>query len=453
MTSAAKKDSVALEESVYPDPRSRSAELYRRALRVLPGGNSRTTVYFAPYPIYADRAQGSRIWDVDGVERIDCINNYSSLIHGHNHPKIVAAIVAQAHKTLAIALPTEAEVRLAEILVTRLRSVEKVRFCNSGTEAVLMAIKAARAYTGRSKIVKVEGAYHGSADAAAVSVNPSPDHWGDPDEPASVAGAGSSPGAAADIIVIPMNDVENTRRILRKHAEDIAGVLVDPLVKNLGFVLASSEFLNMLREETKASGALLIFDEVFSMRLGFNGAQGRVGIDPDLTAMGKIMGGGLPVGAVGGRTDVMAVFDPRDPAKLSHGGTFNANPMTMAAGAAAMELFDEAAFDRLSALSERLRAGLREAVRIARVPGTVIGESSMTTLFHMDANIQNYRDLVGARRGNIQAEERADKFFRYLLNHGVLMAAGGAFVLSTANTDDEIDFVVETALAALRTME
>jgi len=453
MTSAAKELGHAAKKSAFPDAGSRSAKLYERALKVMPGGNSRTTVYFSPYPIYAERAAGSRVWDVDGVERIDLINNYSSLIHGHNHPKIVEAIVAQAQKLLSISLPTEAEVELAEIITSRMPAVEQVRFCNSGTEGVMLAIKAARAFTGRAKIAKVEGAYHGSGDTAAVSVNPSPDKWGDPDAPASVAGAGSGPGAAADTVVIPMNDVENTRRILRKHAPDLAGVIIDPLVSSLGYVQVSPEFVDMLRAETKACGAMLIFDEVYSMRLGFNGAQGALGVKPDLTAMGKIIGGGLPVGAVGGRADIMSLFDPRAHAKVSHGGTFNANPMTMAAGAAAMKLFDKAAFDRLSMLGDRLRAGLREAVKIARVPGTVGGNTSMTSLFHVDTNAQTYRDLVASRRSNAQAGVRADKFFRYMLNHGVLMGAPGLFVLSTAVTEDEIDHTIDTALAALRTME
>lgn len=449
-----KELAAAAARTSYPDAKSRSAALYERALRVLPGGNSRTTVYFPPYPVYAERALGSRVWDVDGVERIDFINNYSSLVHGHNHPKIVAAIEAQARKLLSISLPTEAEVRLAELVTARLPAVEQVRFCNSGTEGVNMAIKAARAYTGRAKIAKVEGAYHGSGDTASVSVAPSPDKWGDPAEPASVAGAGTGPGTAADTIVIPMNDVENTRRILRKHAADLAGVIIDPLVKNLGYAPASQEFVQMLRAETRACNAMLIFDEVYSMRLGFQGAQGALGVDPDLTALGKIIGGGLPVGAVGGRADVMTeVFDPRHHAKVSHGGTFNANPMTMAAGVAALELLDRAAFDRMTALSERLRAGLREAVSIARVPGTVTGETSMTAFFHMDANVRTYRDVVKARMGNAQAGERAEKFFRYMLNHGILMGAPGFFVLSTAITEQEIDYTVETALAALRTME
>lgn len=439
----------------YPDMQSRSAALYQRALNVLPGGNSRHTVYFPPYPLYAVRGQGARVWDADGVERIDLINNYSSLIHGHNHPRIVEAIINQASQLLSIALPTEQEIALAEIVCERLPGVDQIRFCNSGTEGVMFAIKAARAWTGRPKIAKIEGAYHGSDDTAGISTSPTPDKWGSPDVPSSVAPAGTGPGAALDVVILPMNDVAAGRSILRAHGTELAGVLLDPLVKNLGYEPASPEFIQMLREETSRCGALLIFDEVYSFRLGFNGAQGALGITPDITALGKVIGGGLPVGAVGGRADIMsALFDPRSGrAKLGHGGTFNANPMTMAAGAAAMQLFDRTAFDRLSALGERLRDGLREALRISGAPGTVKGSASMASLFHMDGEAHTYRDVAALIGSNPDAGKRAETFFRHMLNNGILMGAPGFFVLSTAVTEADIDHTIEEALKALRKMD
>ena len=216
---------------------------------------------------------------------------------------------------LSVSLPTEEEVRLAEIVTSRLPAVEQIRFGNSGTEGINLAIRAARAFTGRPKIAKVEGAYHGSGDTAAVSVGPTPANWGDPDEPASVPPGGVGPGTAQDVVVIPLNQVEVTRKILRKHAKELAGVLIDPLISSFGYAQASSEFLKMVREETQACGALLIFDEVYSFRLGFHGAQGALGITPDLTALGKIIGGGLPVGAVGrtaGYHDRAVRSEPRD---------------------------------------------------------------------------------------------------------------------------------------------
>jgi len=439
---------------MYPDNYSNSAKLYDRAVRVMPGGNSRHTVYFPPYPIYAARAQGARVWDVDGVERLDLINNYSALIHGHNHPAIVAAVVDQARALLSVAMPTEQEVALAEMIRDRLPAVDQLRFTNSGTEGVMFTLKAARAFTGRTKIAKIEGAYHGSDDTAAVSNTPDPKLWGDDDAPASVPGAGGTPNIAADVVVLPMNDVDNGRRILRSHAADLAGAIIDPLPSHLGYQAATPEFIAMLREETAAAGAMLIFDEVYSFRLGFNGAQGALEVKPDLTALGKVIGGGLPVGAVGGRADIMeALFDPRaGRPRMAHGGTFNANPMTMAAGAAALTLLDRAAFDRLTALGDRLRQGLREAVKIAGVPATARGATSMTSLFHLEDDLPTHRHVVAAMLANPEARPRAERFFRHLLNNGVMIGAPGLFVLSTALTEADIDRVCEVSLDALRAL-
>jgi glutamate-1-semialdehyde 2,1-aminomutase len=439
---------------MYPDERSKSAALFRRAVEVMPGGNSRHTVFFRPYPIYIERAHGARIVDVDGVERIDCINNYSSLIHGHNHPKVVEAIKAQADRVLSVGLPTEQEIELAETITARVPGVEQIRFGNSGTEGVMFAIKAARAYTNRPKIVKIEGAYHGSSDTAEISLNPNPANWGDVDAPASVAPAGIGPGAAADTLVVPMNDVARTRRILEAHADEIAGVIIDPMVNKLGFLAAAPDYVAMLRDVTRARGMLLIFDEVYSFRLGFHGAQGALGVTPDLTALGKVIGGGLPVGAIGGRADIMTeLFDPRTRApRLGHGGTFNANPMTMAAGVAAMRLYDRAAFDRLATLGDRLRAGLAEALRVAQMPGIVRGASSMIGLFHTERDFADYRELTAMMTADRTIGERSNQFFRHMLNDGVYMASQGFMVLSTAMTETDIDFIVEKSLGALRSI-
>lgn len=444
---------AAATPAVFPDAASRSARLYARACAVMPGGNSRHSVFFPPYPLYAVRGKGCRIWDADGVERIDCMNNYSSLIHGHGHPAVVAAIARQAADVISVALPTEHEIELAELLVERLDALEQVRFCNSGTEAVLFAIKAARACTGRPIIAKVEGAYHGSGETAAVSSSPSPARWGPADAPTSVPGLGSGPGVAADVIVLPMNDVENGRRILRQHADRLAGVLIDPLVKNLGFMPVTAAFLAMIREEVDRCGALLVFDEVYSLRLGFHGAHAALGVRPDIIALGKIIGGGLPIGAVGGRADLMTeLFDPRSGAKLSHAGTFNANPLTMAAGLAAMRQFDEAAFERLAGLGQRLRDGLNEALRISGRPGMVTGATSLAGLFLIDRPIATYRDLVALMGADPGIARRSEALFRHLLNHGVLMIAQGFFALSTATTESDIDHVCEAALSGLRSL-
>ena len=296
---------------MYPDSNSSSQKMYDRALASLPGGNTRTTVFMKPYPIYAARGEGCRVWDLDGNVYIDCINNFTSQIHGHAHPALIKAATAQLALGSAFGLPTESEVDLAELLVSRLPSVEQVRFANSGTEAVMMALKAARAHTGRPKIAKCEGAYHGSYDYAEVSLDPAPEAWGR-NAPVSVAYAKGTPdNVLADVVTIPFNDAEAAVSLIREHGAGLACVLVDPMPNRAGLAPADRAYLEALRKVTREVGALLIFDEVITFRLGYRGAQGIWNIDPDLTTLGKIIGGGFPVGAIGGHRDVMAVFDPR----------------------------------------------------------------------------------------------------------------------------------------------
>lgn len=433
---------------MYPDLSSRSARLYERARKVHPGGSTRHGVHFAPYPVYQARGQGCRITDVDGVERIDFVNNWSSLIHGHCNPAIVAAITAQAGKLMAVGAPTESEIELAELLCERLPSVERIVFSNSGSEGVMMAVRAARAYTGRSMVAKVEGAYHGNADLAEVSVSPSPDRWGPATAPASVpATAGIPTGVLQDTLVLPFNDVESTRQLISRHADRLAAVLIDPVVSRMGFVPASPEYLSMIREHTRENGIVLIFDEVFSFRLGYHGAQGQVGVKPDLTALGKIIGGGLPVGATGGSAEIMSVLDlSGGRAKVEHAGTYNANPMTMAAGLACMQQLTPGAVQRLAALGERARNGLREALKVAGLTGQVVGQGSLLALVFNDRPFRNYRELPLGQ----QEIQSVVGLHRYLLNHGVQMVPYGLFILSTAMTEADIDFMLEQALAGMR---
>jgi glutamate-1-semialdehyde 2,1-aminomutase len=437
----------------YPDFNSQSSQLYQRARKVLPSGSTRQAAFFKPYPIYAASGKGSRVTDVDGVERIDFVCNYSALIHGHCHPKIVEAIRKQAGELISIASPTRQEIRLAELICERMPGIDRIRFCNSGTEGVMFTIKAARAYTGRPLIAKIEGAYHGSEDTSSVSTSPMPDAWGDPDAPNSVPPAGATEYCAQGVVVMPMNDVAAARRIISENRDRLAAVLIDPMVKNLGYERATPEFVRVLREETKKHGILLIFDEVYSFRLGFNGAQGTLGINPDLTAMGKIIGGGLPVGAVGGSAGIMdELFDQTTRPRLDHSGTFNANPMTMAAGAVAMELWTKDEFDRVSALGDQARDGLREAIKISGANATVRGATSCIALFHTnpEREMHTYRDTMGAVMSDPGMMERSYRFFVHMLNHGVLMTHYGFILLSTAMNGNDIDHLLETSLAGLR---
>lgn len=433
--------------SAYPEGAPRSGALYERARRVLPGGNTRTTVFMQPFPLYAVRGEGCRVWDADGAARIDCINNFTALIHGHAHPAIVREATAQIALGSAFGMPTEHEIALAEVLCGRLPHVDELRFCNSGTEAVMMAIKAARAFTGRARIAKVEGAYHGTYDYAEVSLDPTPQSWGGNRPNALPAARGTPEGVLADVVVLPFNDPEAAASLIREAGSALAAVLLDPLPHRAGLIPASAEYLAAVQAAAQAAGALVIFDEVICFRLGYHGAQGIWQAAPDLTAFGKIIGGGFPVGAVGGREEVMAVFDPRSgkPA-LPHGGTFSANPVTMRSGQAAMALLDGAAFARLDALGERMREGMRRAFHDAQMPGQVTGMGSLLKVHMIDRPITDYRS---AYADPAEAARRA-ALHRALLDRGVLAAADGLMALSTAMTEADVDAVIAAFSDALR---
>jgi glutamate-1-semialdehyde 2,1-aminomutase len=422
--------------------------LFEEASRYIPGGTSRLHYYFPPYPIYARRAQGYTLVDADGRERLDFLNNMTSLIHGHADPAIKAAIVAQLDLGTAFSEPSEPEVHLARLLVERVDSLEQIRFANSGTEAVMMAIKAARAYTGRDRIAKFEGAYHGYYDDVQVSFNSRSDDWGPDDAPTSVSSSGGVPKhRVLETLVLPWNDQDACERLVTRYASELAAVLVDPLSNRMGFIPPVEGFLAFLRQLTRRHGILLIFDEVISFRVGYHGAQGRYGGDPDLTAFGKILGGGFPIGATGGRAEVMEVFDPgaRGP-RIASGGTFSANPVSMTAGLAAMRAMTPLEFDRLERLGAQLRRRLGEAYRGARVPGQVTGEGSLFRLLFTDRPLRSYRDV------DQTAEARMEGLFHALLDGGVLLHTTGLGCLSTPMGEREVEEIaaaVERAVGAV----
>ena len=303
---------------------SKSAALYERALRTLPGGVSRNTVLRSPHPAYADHAKGCRITDIEGVTRIDFSNNMASLLHGHADPEIVAAVTEQLARGSAFTLATEIEIDYAEHLCSRSPSFEKLRFVNSGTEAVMGMLKASRAFTGRPKIAKVEGAYHGLYDYAEVSQTSKPETWGDAAHPASVPVAHGTPQAALnDVIVIPFNDPERAQELLDEHKHELACVLIDPMPHRVGLKPADAAFVKALREWTTANDVLLVFDEVITFRSEYGGAQSWYDVQPDLTSLGKAIGGGFPVGALTGKAEVMDVMNPLNKKVLfPHSGTF-----------------------------------------------------------------------------------------------------------------------------------
>jgi glutamate-1-semialdehyde 2,1-aminomutase len=437
---------------MFPDPSSRSAALYERARKVLAGGNSRYSVYTAPYQVYAVRGSGCRVVDADRGERLDFQNNMSVLLHGHAHPVILERVRAQLDRGVCFGMPTEPEVALAEHLCARVPSLETVRFVNSGTEAVMTAIKAARAYTGRPKIAKAEGAYHGSYDYVEASLDPTPESWGPLDAPRPVAYAKGTPsGVLDDVVVIPFNDPARAVAILERHRDELAGVVIDPLPARFGLIPASGEFLRAVRDFTRRAGSTLIFDEVISFRLDYRGAQAAFGCEPDLTALGKTIGGGFAVGVVGGHRDLMDVFDLSDGrrAPVLQGGTFNANPVTMVAGLAALELFTPDAVARVNALGDRLRQHCAEAIRVAGMPSQVTGRGSLFRLHATDRVMTDYRTAYGT-----PAERRAaESLWRYLLNHGILLSKVGFGALSTVMTEVEVDRFADIFLGALQALQ
>ncbi|MCP4200770.1 MAG: aspartate aminotransferase family protein [bacterium] len=427
----------------------RSAELYRQAQEFLAGGVSRNTLLRDPHPFYAERGKGCRIVDVDGVERIDFANNMAALIHGHAHPAIVEAVTEQVQRGTAFTMATEVEVEYARHLCGRSGGFDKIRFVNSGTEAVMAALKASRALTGRARLAKAEGTYHGAYDYAEVSQAPVPQSWGLPRRPASVPlAAGTPEGVLRDVVVLPFNDAEAAIEALDEHRKEIACVLLDPMPHRLGLVPADETFVQALRSWTREHGALLVFDEVITFRTEVGGMQTRYKARPDLTAMGKIIGGGLPVGALAGRDEVMAVFSSQGdaPPRLPHSGTFSANPLTMAAGFAAMRLFDGEAVARLNRLGRLARSRLEQAIAASGAPASVTGTGSMFRVHLRSKPPRDYRSSFLS-----PGEAEALKLLvDGLYDRGIVMIHTGAGTLSTPMGEAEIDVLVEAVLTTLK---
>ncbi len=348
--------------SLVDDYRARtpgSAALFERASRSIPGGSTRTTVFSPPYPPYMVRGVGIRTWDVDRNEYRDFLGNYTSLILGHSHPVVVEAVRRQVELASAFAAPTEVEVELAEEIRSRLPSVERIRFTNSGTEATMFAIRAARAFTGRSLVAKFDHAYHGTHDTVQA--------WtpGVPDEVSRL------------VVELPWGDADGVERILGPIERDVAAIVIEPVQGAGGVRAADPAFLARLREVANRIGALLVFDEIIAFRVGPNGAQGRLGVRPDLTTLGKIVGGGYPLAAFGGRADVMDQFDARRSGALGHGGTFNGNPVAAAAGLATLRYLTPDRYLRLEELGDRLRTRLTDALGRQGVDARVDGIASL----------------------------------------------------------------------------
>ncbi len=432
---------------------SRSAELFERAQRVMPGGISRNTVLRSPHPAYAAFGKGCRITDLDGVERIDFSNNMCSLIHGHADPDVVRVVTEQLSRGSAFMMATEAEVEYAEYLCSRSPSFEKMRFVNSGTEALMSCLKAARAHSGRAKIAKIEGAYHGGYDYAEVSQAPKPDSWGDIDRPASVPLVHGTPRSALDdVIVLPFNDVDRSIARLDEHAKELACVLLDLMPHRVGLNPIEAEFAKALSDWARENDVLLVLDEVITFRSEYGGLQSRYDIRPDLTAMGKLIGGGFPIGALAGRAEVMDTMNPHGKRYLfPHSGTFSANPISTLAGLTAMKKFDGASIERLNALAQRGIARIEAAIARTGARACVTGTGSMFRVHMKEQAPRNYREAHATPEENARLSTLLD----HLFDHGCVMINTCTAALSTPMAETEIDHLVgamESGLAKIALM-
>jgi len=431
-------------EHTYRRTTPASQALHERAVTAMPGGTTRTTTYFRPYPLYIDRGKGCRVWDVDGTERIDMLGNYTAMILGHAHPKVLEAINKQAARGTAFAAANPIEVELATLLCERVPSLELVRFCNSGTEATMFAMRLARAFTGRPKIARIEGGYHGTHDYAEVSTHPAPAEAGASDQPiATPDSIGTPEWALRDTVVLPFNNPDAAERILREQADQVAAVILEPIIGAGGVIASTDEFLERLRSVTSKLGMLLIFDEVISLRVAPGGAQQLYGITPDLTTMGKIIGGGLPVAAFGGRADVMELMDPRRQPNLPQGGTYNGNPLGMAAGVAALKELTPDVYEDLNRMGARVKDQLTEVFASRAMPAQVNSAGSLLAIHFTDVPVVDYRTKATSNQA------LTHDFFLALVNHGVLMAPRAMGALSTPMGEHDIQEFVDAVDAVL----
>jgi glutamate-1-semialdehyde 2,1-aminomutase len=424
---------------------SKSEALFAEALNYIPGGvNSPVRAFRAVggQPFFVDRAKGAHVFDVDGNEYVDYVGTWGPAILGHAHPKIIRAVQQAAERGTSFGIPNPLEVTMAKLIRAAVPSIEKVRMCNSGTEATMSAIRLARGYTKRNKIIKFEGCYHGHADSLLVKAGSGALTFGHPDS------MGVPAAFTQHTVVLPYNDQDAVLQAFAANPGEIAGIIIEPVPGNAGLYLPKSGYLEFLREITRVNGSLLILDEVMTgFRLAWGGAQARFSITPDLSCFGKIIGGGLPVGAFGGRAEIMDYLAPLGP--VYQAGTLSGNPLAMAAGIAALEeLSSPQVYERLESLGGQLESGMREAASIAGIPVQFNRIGSMFCGYFTSLPVHSLSEAMHSDR------QRFAKYFHGMLEEGVYLAPSQfeAGFISLAHTEEDIRRTVAAASKVLKSL-
>lgn len=413
------------EQSDYETRTPGSAERFRRASEVFPGGDTRVATFHQPYPLTIERAERINLVDIDGNGYVDFLLNYTSLIAGHRHPAVIEAATEAMSRLTGVAAPVRGQVELAAELIERVESVDRVRFTNSGSESTLVALWAARAFTGRPTVIKTIGGYHGCVPELDRSIRPGAFPPGLPD--------------SAPVLAVPFNDLDALRAAIDEAGDTLAAVFLEPVLGSGGVVAPESGYLETAETWAREAGALFVLDEVITFRLSRGGYQQLAGVRPDLTAFAKIIGGGFPVGAVGGRAEVMEVFRPGGPKSITHSGTFNGNPITVAAGLRTLELLDDEAFEKLDHLGGRLAEGLRGAIAETGVTAQVAHVGSLVAVHFTTEPVT---DFDATQRADLEA---GAAYHLGLLNRGVFIAPRGMMAVSIVTEERDVDDLVRAS--------
>jgi len=440
------KQKIQSETTKFKSNSRNSQNLQKQAVKYLPGGSSRGTAFFEPYPTYFKKGSGKYVYDVDDNKYLDYMINATSLILGHSHPKVVKAIQDQTIQGTAFSGPTEPQIELAKILCNNIPSMDLIRFTNSGTESTMMAIRAARAYTKKTKLVKIEGGYHGSHEYVSISVYPKKSKMKNSNIESILEYEGQPQSLKNDVIVIPYNNIYEAEKVLLKNHKEIACLIIEPVLSQFGYLPAKIEYLKAIRDLTKKLNIVLIFDEIQSFRLSKSGAQGIMNISPDLTTLGKVIGGGTPIGAFGGSHEIMSLFDPTSDSFLQHSGTFNANPISMVAGKTVLENLTQSDYSRMNELGGMLRKSLSDLFFELNIEAKVTGIGSLFGVHFTNSKITDYTSIINS---NLEINKY---FFINLLNQGILIQSKFYGALNVLTDESDINTLLDKTKTAAKAL-